>query len=283
MLANLVGVGTLFVDLVDRHDDRHVGRLRVVERLDRLGHDPVVGSDDEDGDVGHLRTTSTHGREGLVTRGVDEGDRPIDALVLGDDLVGADVLGDAAGLSRDDVGVPDGVEQLGLAMVDVTHDRDHRGPSDEKLLVVLDGVEVDVEGCEELLLLVLGRDDLDDEAELGAEELEGVLVERLGRGRERTAVLACRAGIGLDELAHRPAAQHRPGLVDQQHPTGRTERELTTEFLNRKRRRSRWRSGAHHPPCRPRPHPPNIPSTSDNLPAQMETPSRERIAKAVSD
>ena len=42
------------------------------------------------------------------------------------DLVGADVLGDAAGLARDDVGLADGVEQRGLAVVDVAHDGDHR-------------------------------------------------------------------------------------------------------------------------------------------------------------
>ena len=40
------------------------------------------------------------------------------------DLVGADVLGDATGLARDDVGVAQLVEQPGLAVVDVTHDGD---------------------------------------------------------------------------------------------------------------------------------------------------------------
>ena len=41
-------------------------------------------------------------------------------------LVGADVLGDAAGLARGHLGLADGVEQRGLAVVDVAHDRDHR-------------------------------------------------------------------------------------------------------------------------------------------------------------
>ncbi len=43
-----------------------------------------------------------------------------------------------------------------------------------------------------------------------------VVVERLGRGRERAAIFAAGAGIGLDEVAHRAALEHRPGLVDQQ-------------------------------------------------------------------
>ena len=42
------------------------------------------------------------------------------------DLVGADVLGDAARLTGDDVGVADLVEQRRLAVVDVAHDRDDR-------------------------------------------------------------------------------------------------------------------------------------------------------------
>ena len=82
LLADLVRVGALLVDLVHGHDDRHVGRLGVVERLNGLRHDAVVRCDHEDRDVGHLCTTGTHGGERLVARGVDEGDRAIDALVL---------------------------------------------------------------------------------------------------------------------------------------------------------------------------------------------------------
>ena len=81
LLADLVRVGVRLVDLVDRDHDRHVGRLGVVERLDRLRHDAVVGRDHQDHDVGHLGTTGTHGGERLVARGVDEGDRPVVALV----------------------------------------------------------------------------------------------------------------------------------------------------------------------------------------------------------
>ena len=40
-----VRVGLRLVDLVHRDDDRHLGRLRVADRLERLGHDAVVGRD----------------------------------------------------------------------------------------------------------------------------------------------------------------------------------------------------------------------------------------------
>ena len=49
---------------------------------------------------------------------IEEGDSVLAAL----DRVGADVLGDAAGLARRDAGLADGIEQRGLAVVDVAHE-----------------------------------------------------------------------------------------------------------------------------------------------------------------
>src|ERR1700722_12744647 len=94
-----VGVGALLVDLVDRHHDRHAGRLGVVERLGGLRLHAVIGRDDQDREVGGLRAAGTHGGERLVTGGVDEGDLPLLAVDLGRHLVGADVLGNAASLA----------------------------------------------------------------------------------------------------------------------------------------------------------------------------------------
>ena len=42
------------------------------------------------------------------------------------DLVGADMLGDAAGFARGHIRLADGIQQGGLAVVDVTEDGDHR-------------------------------------------------------------------------------------------------------------------------------------------------------------
>ena len=124
LLLDAVGVGRRQVDLVDRHDHRHAGRLDVGDRLAGGRHHAVVGGDDEDGDVGRLGAAGAHGGERLVARRVEEGD----LAALRVDLVGADVLGDAAGLALGDVGRADRVEQLGLAVVDVAHDRHHRRP-----------------------------------------------------------------------------------------------------------------------------------------------------------
>ena len=97
------------------------------------GHDAVVGCDDDDGDVGDLCTTGTHGGECLVARCVEEGDAP---SVGQCHVVCTDVLGDTACLTRDDIGLADVVKQRGLTVVDMTHDSDDRRAELEVALVV---------------------------------------------------------------------------------------------------------------------------------------------------
>ena len=109
------GVCTLLIDLVDSNDDRHVCCLGVVDRLDGLRHNAVIGCYDQNGDIGYLRTACTHGGKRSVTRGIEEGDR----LAANLNAVCADVLGNAAGLTCDDVGTTDGVKQSGLTMIDM--------------------------------------------------------------------------------------------------------------------------------------------------------------------
>ena len=133
LAANAVGVRALLVDLVDRDHDRHLGRLGVVDRLHGLRHHAVVGRHHDHRDVGDLGAAGAHGGERLVARGVEEGDR----VVVVVHLVGADVLGDAAGLAGRHLGLADGVEQRGLAVVDVAHDGDHRRAVDQVVVGVV--------------------------------------------------------------------------------------------------------------------------------------------------
>src|SRR4051794_5827231 len=188
LTAHLGRVRARHVDLVHRDHDRDVRRPGVVQCLDRLRHHAVVGRDHQDDDVGGLRTTSTHGGERLVTRGVDEGDGALLAVDLGGPLVGTDVLGDTAGFLGNDVRHPDRVQQLGLTVVDVTHHGHHRRTRGEVALVALVGAEVDVERLQQLAVLVLRRDDLDVVVQLGAEQLQRLLVHRLGRGHHLAEV-----------------------------------------------------------------------------------------------
>ena len=59
-----------------------------------------------------------------MTRRVEESD-----LLAGFQLhlIGADMLGDAAGFAGHHIGLAQGVEQRGLAVIDMAHHRDHRG------------------------------------------------------------------------------------------------------------------------------------------------------------
>ena len=159
LTLDAIGLGLGLVDLVDGHDDRHVGRPRVVDRLDRLRHHAVVGGHHQDDDVGGLRAAGAHGGERLVARGVEERD----LAVAGHHLVGADVLGDAAELLLGHLGAPDGVEQRRLAVVDVAHDGDDRWPQLQLARVAA--------GLFLLDDLALDRADLEIEVELIGNEL----------------------------------------------------------------------------------------------------------------
>ena len=137
LLEHALGVCARLIDLIDRDNDRHLGRLGVVDGLDGLGHDAVVGCHNQDGDIGDLRAAGTHGCEGRMAGGVQEGD----LLVADLHAVCADVLGDAAGLALGDLGLADGVEQGGLAVVNVAHDDHDRVTRLELLFLVFVLVE----------------------------------------------------------------------------------------------------------------------------------------------
>jgi hypothetical protein len=120
--AHALGPRIRLVDLVDRDDHRHLGRLGVMDRLDRLRHHAVVGRDHQHDEVGHLGAARAHRGEGRVAGRIDEGDL---AARRRGHLVGADVLRDATRLASHDIGGADRIEQRGLAVIDVTHHGDH--------------------------------------------------------------------------------------------------------------------------------------------------------------
>ena len=127
LLPDPVRGGVRLVHLVHGDDDRDARRLGVIDRLHRLRHDAVVGRHDQDHDVGGLRATGAHGGEGFVAGRVQERDLAVARL----HLIGPDVLRDAAELLLGDPGLPDGVEERRLPVVDVPHDRDDRGPREK--------------------------------------------------------------------------------------------------------------------------------------------------------
>ena len=184
----------------------------MIDGLHRLRHHTVVGGDHQDGDVGGLGAAGAHGGERLVARGVDERDQTLDAVMVHGHLVGTDVLGDATGLALAHAGLADGVQQSGLAVVDVTHDGDDRRTLLEVFFAALVLAVGQVEGLQEFAVLVLGRDHLDDVVHLAAQQFQGLVTHRLGRGHHLAEVeqrLYQRRRVGVDllgEIAQRGAA-----------------------------------------------------------------------------
>ena len=141
-LLDPLGRGAFLVDLVDRDHDRHLGGPGVADRLQGLGAHAVIGGHHQHRHVGHLGAPGPHGGEGLVARGIEEGDLAVLAGVGDVHLVGADVLGDTPGFTSGHAGFADRIEQAGFAVVDVTHHGDHgRTPDQVSEVALLDHLD----------------------------------------------------------------------------------------------------------------------------------------------
>ena len=96
------------------------------------------------------------------------------------DVIRADMLGDSAMLLRGHIGAANGVEQGGLAVVDMAHDRHYRRARQQSsfllfdLMLQLQGA-VGIEGDIFYLVIELGRD-----------QSRGIGIEHLVDGRHHT-------------------------------------------------------------------------------------------------
>ena len=106
----------------------------MADRLDRLLHDAVIGRDDQHHDVGDVGATRPHRSKRLMARRIDKGDLLAASQAH---AIGADVLRDPAGLATGDIGFAQRVEKRCLAVIDMAHDRDDRGPRFERLWKIL--------------------------------------------------------------------------------------------------------------------------------------------------
>ena len=133
MFLDLLWVSGRFIYLIDCKDNGYACGHSVVDGFLGLRHDVVVGSNDDDGNVGDLSTTGTHSRESLVTRSIQEGDV---AAILQLHVVGTDMLCDAARLTCDDIRLADIVEERGLTVVNMTHHGDNWSARHEVCFVI---------------------------------------------------------------------------------------------------------------------------------------------------
>ena len=122
----------------------------MVNSLDCLRHDGVIGCDDDNRKVGELCTTCTHRCKGFMTRSIEECDT---TPVRKHHVVCTDMLGNTSGLTGDDIRISDVVEEGCLTMVDVSHHCDDRRSCHEiclvlRLLSVLVYLILDIRGHE---------------------------------------------------------------------------------------------------------------------------------------
>jgi len=75
----------------------------VVDGLQSLGHDAVIGGDNQNHDVGHFCSPGPHGRESLMAGRIDE----YNFTRISFDGIGADMLSDTASLPGNHIGLPD--------------------------------------------------------------------------------------------------------------------------------------------------------------------------------
>jgi hypothetical protein len=184
LLLDAFQIGIRLVYFGNRHDQGHVGRLGVMDRFLGLRHDAVIGGHHQDDQVGRLGAARPHRRKGFVARRIEEGDHAAGRF----DVVGTDVLRDAAGLAVCHATLADVVEQRGLAVVDVTHDRDHRSPRQLHHVLVLAFV-----GEEGIGIVELGGECL--VAHFLDHDHRGFLVQHLVDGHHRSHLHQ-----GLDDL-----------------------------------------------------------------------------------
>jgi len=123
LLLHAVGIGSRQIAFVDGDDDRDLRRLGMIDRLDGLRHDPVVGGHDQYRDIRHVGATGTHLRKRLMAGRIQESD----GLALRQrNHARADVLRDSTALVRHDIRLANRVQQRGLAVIDMPHHGDDR-------------------------------------------------------------------------------------------------------------------------------------------------------------
>ena len=99
-----------------------------------LRHDVVISSYNDNGNIRYLSTTGTHSGKGLVTRRIQEGHM---ASVWQCHVIGTDVLRNTTGLTGNNIGLTDIVQQRGLTVVNMTHDGNNGSAWNQIFLSIL--------------------------------------------------------------------------------------------------------------------------------------------------
>jgi len=110
----------------------------MVDGLFGLFHDAVIGRHYQDHEIGDLGPAGAHGGKGLMAGGIDKRD----GFILQMCLIGADMLRNASELAFGHIFRADGVQERGLAVVDMSHDCHHGRSGAHVFRIILGFIEV---------------------------------------------------------------------------------------------------------------------------------------------
>ncbi len=168
-------------------------------------HHGVIGCNDDDGNIGCLRTTGTHGGKCLVTWSIEEGNL---AATVQCHTVSTDVLGNTTRLTGNHIGIADIVEQRGLTMVYVTHHGYDWSTWNQIILIILFLGNGLLNLCAHVLSL---------EAELLSHHVDGLGVETLVDGNHDTHAHQGRDDLSNGDVHHRSQLAYGNELGELQH------------------------------------------------------------------
>ena len=87
-----------------------------------LRHHTIIRGHNQDNDIGHSGTTSTHCRKCFVPGSIQE----CNFLTIKIDIVSTDMLSNPASFTLSYIGFANCIKQAGFTMINVTHDGDNR-------------------------------------------------------------------------------------------------------------------------------------------------------------
>ena len=162
----------------------------MVECFDCLRHDAVICCNYEHCNISDLGTTCTHSGKGFVTWCIDKCNRAINAIVIMVNLVGTDVLGDAAGFALNHFCLTNRIKKRSLTVIHVSHNGDNWWSGGEIFFIVIAhfGSEIDIKSLQELTIFFLRRNNFDDISKLCTKNFEGISINRLSCSHHFTKV-----------------------------------------------------------------------------------------------
>ena len=102
-MLDAVNVGGRLINLINGHQKRNFSRLNDTISFDGLRLDAIVGRYYQDSDVSDLGAAAAHSSKSFMTGSINKSQ----GSVLADNLVGTNVLGDAARFTGHDVSAAD--------------------------------------------------------------------------------------------------------------------------------------------------------------------------------